>query len=140
MDHLAILKKELRLLNKILMGEKTIESRWYKTKKTPFNRIQEGDQLYFKESGDLVTAKAIVQKVVQFENLTETKIFTLLQKYEKQLGVKADEYFNTVKDKKYGILMFLIDVEKIIPFQVDKKGFGTQSSWITVDSISIIKK
>lgn len=140
MDHLAILKKDLHLLPKIIEGEKTIESRWYKAKKTPFNRIKEGDIVYFKESGDLVKAKVSVQKVIQYDDLTETKIFDLLQKYEKELSIIADEYINNVKDKKYGVLIFLDKVEQIKPFQIDKTGYGNQASWITVKDIQNIKK
>lgn len=140
MDHLAILKKQLHLLHKILAGEKIIESRWYKTKKIPFNRIKEGDTVYFKESGGHVSVKAIVQKVIQYEDLTETKIHNILHIYEKELGIKANEYINNVKDKKYGILIFLENVEELTPFKIDKKGFGSQSSWITVETIAEIQR
>ncbi|MBI1972386.1 ASCH domain-containing protein, partial [Candidatus Woesearchaeota archaeon] len=44
MDHLAILKK--KWLEKILSGEKTIESRWYKQKITPYQKIAKGDTAY----------------------------------------------------------------------------------------------
>ena len=55
MEHLAILSKHSRLLAKILSREKTIESRWYKFKKTPYKNIAIGDTIYFKESGEPVT-------------------------------------------------------------------------------------
>lgn len=140
MDHLAILRKDLHLLPKIIEGEKIIESRWYKTKKTPYNRIKEGDEVYFKESGELIKAKAHVQKVIQYADLTETKIFDLLRKYEKELSITADEYIKNVKDKKYGMLIFLDKVEQVNPFQIDKTGYGNQASWITVKNIQDIKK
>ncbi len=140
MDHLAILKKDFDLLHKIITGEKTIESRWYKTKKVPFNRIKEGDIVYFKESGEPVKAKAYVQKVIQYDDLTDAKIFDLLRKYEKELSIIADEYIKNVRNKKYGILIFLDKVERINPFKIDKTGYGNQVSWITVKDIQNIKK
>lgn len=42
MDHVAILRKDWKLLPKILSGEKTIESRWYQTKRGSYNKIKEG--------------------------------------------------------------------------------------------------
>ena len=77
MDHIAILSKKLHLLNKILHREKTIESRWYKTKKKPFNTITEGDSIYFKESSEPITIKATVKRVILFEELTEQKIWCI---------------------------------------------------------------
>ena len=140
MDHLAILNKQLQLLPKILSGEKIIESRWYKTRRAPFNKIKKGDIVYFKDSGALVTLKSSVKKVIQFDNLTEQRIYDLLHEYEKDLGINADDYFNSIKNKKFGILIYLDNVEKISPFQIDKKGFGTQSSWITLDNIKKLQK
>ena len=58
MDHLAILAKKRNLLPKIISGEKTIESRWYKFKKTPYNNISIGDTVYFKDSGEPANVKA----------------------------------------------------------------------------------
>ena len=140
MDHVAILHKKLHLLSKILNGEKTIESRWYKTKKKPFNSISEGDTIYFKESEEPLTIKATVKRVIQFENLTEQKIYDLMHTYEKELSINAEEYYSLIKNKKYGLLIYLDNVTKINPFQIDKKGFGMQAAWISVANIEQIKK
>jgi len=42
MDHVAIMKRSWGLIPKILSGEKTIESRWYKKRIPPWNRISKG--------------------------------------------------------------------------------------------------
>ncbi|MEI7477466.1 MAG: hypothetical protein WCJ81_02865 [bacterium] len=39
MDHVAIMKKSRKLIPKIVSGEKTIESRWYQTKRAPWNTV-----------------------------------------------------------------------------------------------------
>ena len=54
MDHVAIMNKSWGLIPKILSGSKTIESRWYKTKRTPWDKIAKGDTVYFKNSGEQV--------------------------------------------------------------------------------------
>lgn len=139
MDHLAILRKNLHLLPRILHGEKTIESRWYKTRRKPFNVIKQGDTIYFKESGDSVSLKSTVKNVIQYENLTEHAIYDLLHVYEKELCIDADNYYNNIKDRRYGILIFLENVETIDPFQIDKTGYGYQSAWICIENISKIR-
>ena len=53
--HVAIMKKSWGLVEKILAGEKTVESRWYKSKCVPWDRIKPKDIIYFKDvyhSGD----------------------------------------------------------------------------------------
>jgi hypothetical protein len=83
MDHLAILDKKRKLLPKIISGEKTIESRWYKTRRTPYNKIEVGDIVYFKDSGEPVRVRATVGKVLFFSDLTESKIRDILKDYAK---------------------------------------------------------
>lgn len=139
MEHLAILAKQGKFLDKILSGEKSIESRWYKFKKTPYENIAIGDTIYFKESGEAITAKANVSKVLFFDQLNEEKITKLLQEYGSRLGVSLS-YAEKVKDKNFCTLIFLEQVERIEPFEVNKKGFGLMAAWITVDKIENIKR
>jgi|SRR3989344_5929949 len=138
MEHVAILSKQSKLLAKILSGEKTIESRWYKFKKTPYENIAVGDTIYFKESGEPVTARARVSKVLFFDGLDECKIKNILKEYGARIGVSMS-YAEKVKDKNFCTLMFLEKVERIEPFEINKKGFGLMAAWITVDKIEKIK-
>jgi len=39
MDHVAIMNKKWKLIDSIIVGQKTIESRWYKFKRDPWNEI-----------------------------------------------------------------------------------------------------
>jgi len=137
------MRKAWGLTDKILHGEKTAESRWYKNKYQPWNRITAGDAIYFKDSGGPVRAKARVTRVLQFENLTPEKTKEILRKYgHKDLGLdekipkEIKDYF---QDKKYCLLIFFDQVLKIRPFRINKAGFGTQSSWLIVDDIEKIK-
>lgn len=143
MDHVAILKKSWGLLDKILSGEKTIESRWYKTKHTPWNRIKAGDTVYFQNSGDPVSIKAKVTKVIQIANLTPAKTKQILAKYAKtDLGTKhmMPQVRKYAAGKKYCILIFFDNVEKIKPFRINKAGFGTLSAWLSLPDINRIKE
>lgn len=138
MDHLAILAKKRNLLSKIISGEKTIESRWYKFRKPPFNCISAGDSVYFKDSGEPVTAKATVQKVLFYDNLDKTIFNNIISDYGKQICI-SDSFWDNVKDKRFVTLIFLENVQKIAPFDVDKTGFGMMAAWITIDNIGKIK-
>lgn len=142
MEHVAIMKKSWGLLPKILSGEKKIESRWYLTKHAPWGRIQAGDIVYFKNSGEPVTLKATVNRVLQFENLTPAKIHEILRTYGKEDGIERGEtkkFFDLSKSKKYCILTFLSNVQKVPPFNINKSGFGAMSAWITVSSLRLFR-
>lgn len=138
MEHLAILSKQKKLLAKIISGEKTIESRWYVSKKAPFGLISEGDTIYFKESGEQVTAKAKAKRILCYEGLNPEKIRGLLIEYGSQIGVGVS-YLENIRDKKFCILIFLDDVGEIEPFKVDKRGYGMMCAWISIDSVDKLK-
>lgn len=140
MDHAAIMKKSWGLIPKILSGEKTIESRWYQTKRVPWGKISPGDTVYFKNSSEPVTVSAKVSKVEQFEIMNLLEIKTILQKYGKGIQLINAEPETWPKLPRYCILIFLEDACKIQPFNIDKTGFGVPTAWITVNNIEAIKK
>lgn len=142
MEHLATMRKSWGLLPKILNGEKTIESRWYKNKYTPWDRIQKEDVVYFKNSGEPVSAMAIVADVLQFSNLNPEKVKNILAEYGSRDGIPESEiskYYEMFRNKNYCLLVFLKNPESIKQFDVNKKGFGAMSAWITIDDINKIK-
>ncbi|MFH0986943.1 MAG: hypothetical protein V1911_02730 [Candidatus Micrarchaeota archaeon] len=143
MDHLAIMRKSWGLIGKILTAEKTIESRWYKFKRDPWNKIKQGDTVYFKDSGEPVTIKAGVSEVIQRQNLTSEKVRQILEEFRERVGIEEkdlENYCQLFKDKKYCILVFLKNPEKVEPFHVSKKGYGLMSAWITIDDINKLRK
>ena len=141
MHHIAITKKEWHLIEKILSGEKTIESRWYKTKHILWDRIKAGDNIYFKNTGEPVSIKAKVSKVLQIEVSSEKQKREILAKYQKSLGVKEvmPAIGDYIKGKRYCLLVFFENPKKIKPFEINKKGFGLMSARITVDNINKVK-
>ena len=140
MDHVAILDKKRKLLAKIISGEKTIESRWYKAKVTPWDRIKKGEIIYFKESGDPVSVRAKVAEVMQFY-LPQTNVSELLQKYGKEICFTEPDFSKKVEwcsERKYCILIRLKEVQQIEPFDIDKTGFGMMAAWMTLPDIHTI--
>lgn len=142
MQHIAILSKKRKLLDKIISGEKIIESRWYKSKISPWNKIKSGEVVYFKDSGDPVKVKAEVDKVIFFEDLDLAKAKEIVNEYGDQIALskdRDDKFWEYFKNRKYCILIFLKNVQEIEPFNINKKGFGLMSAWICVDDVDRIK-
>lgn len=143
MEHVAIMRKSWGLTQKILTGQKKIESRWYKVKYPPWDRIKPGETVYFKDSGEHVTIKTDVDRVIQFSDLTPEKVKEILYEYGKADGLGIDDipkFFEMFKDKKYCVLIFLRNPQKVEPFEIDKTGFGAMASWLIVGDVSKIKK
>jgi len=143
MDHLAVMRKSWGLIPRILNKEKIAESRWYKSKIAPWNKIEVNHNIYFKNTGEPVTVRAKVTEVMQHKISNNKMALKILEKYaRKDLGIKKipSEILNYIKDKKYAVIIFFDKVEKIKPFNIDKTGFGTMTAWITVDNIKKIKK
>ena len=135
------MRKSWGLTEKVLTGEKNIESRWYRVRYAPWGRIKKGDAVYFKDSGEPVRLKARVQKVLQFQDLTPARVKKLLQKYGRDDGIEEKDipaFFERFKDKKYCVLVFLAHAKKVLPFHINKSGFGAMASWVIVGDIKSI--
>ena len=143
MDHVAIMKKSWGMLPRILAGGKKIESRWYKNKAAPWGKIQTGEKIYFKNTGEPVSVAARVGRILSFENLTPEKVKEILEKYGRDDGIekeKLQDYVNLFKDKKYCLLVFLERPSRIPPFEIDKTGFGAMAAWLSVKDVNKIRK
>jgi ASC-1-like (ASCH) protein len=140
MEHLAFLNKKLKFLEEILNGHKKIESRWYQTRRMPWGKIKAGEKLYFKETGDAVKALAKISKVLEFDNLNESKVKEIVAKYGERICISQSDYKKWWNPKiKYCILIFIDKVKTIQPFNIDKAGFGNMTAWIGVEDIAKIK-
>ncbi len=140
MHHVAIMNPPY-LIDRILSGEKTVETRWYKTRRCPWGRIGKGDIIWFKESGGCVRAKAFVSKVEEVE-LGGVDVEKLVRKYAprgKAFFRSPEKTSEMARKKKYAIFIHLEKPEDVEPFQIRKDGFGTGAAWICVDDIDEIR-
>ncbi|MFA6995461.1 MAG: ASCH domain-containing protein [Patescibacteria group bacterium] len=140
MHHVAIMNKSWKLIPKVLSGEKTVESRWYQTRRTPWDKIATGDTIFFKNSSEAVTAEARVLSVKQFEvkNIVDAK--DIIEKYGQEICLVDDNPAKWRKLPKYCILIWLVNPKSVEPpFLVNKKRFGSATAWITVDNIKKLK-
>ena len=143
MHHIAIMNPAWKLIPKILSGEKTIESRWYKHKVAPWNRVHAGDVVFFKNSGKPVTVTAEVRDVKQYSDLSPERVNEILKEYGTRDGINNADlpfYFDRFKNKRYCILVFLKNMNAVEQsFHVNKKGYGMQAAWMVVEDIEKIK-
>ncbi len=143
MDHVAIMKKSWGFTEKIFDGRKSIESRWYDSKKAPWDAIKKGETVYFKNSGEAVSLKARVKKLIQFDNLNPVQARQILDEHGGSIGIEKKDmpvFLKIFRQKKYCVLIFLEKPEKILPFAINKKGFGAMAAWISVTSIDEIRQ
>lgn len=140
MKHIAIMKKSWDLIPKILSGQKTIESRWYKTRRAPWNKARPDDIIFFKNVGEAVVAQATVSHVFQFEIKNISDVIAILRSYGKEICLVNNDPYTWEKLPRYGVLIRLKNPGIVqSPFHINKHGFGNNTAWITTDSISKIK-
>lgn len=142
MHHLAIMNPAWNFIPEILTRQKTIESRWYLTRRAPSGKITIGDHIFFKDSGKPVTAMAKVSQVIECANLTPVIAEQILKQYGHDIGFTPkilQEIKPQLLRKKYCMLIFLSNAHSVEPFNINKKGFGQNSAWISVKDIDQIK-
>ena len=139
MDHVAIMTPSWKLIPKILSGEKLIESRWYQTRRTPWNKVAIGDRVFFKDSGKPITARAIVSRIWQFEIGTAKDAEKIVAEFGQRICIINPDVKTWGKTPKYCVLIELKDPKPIPPLAINKKGFGAGVAWITVNSIDTIR-
>ena len=116
--HLAILKKQY--LDLILHGKKSIESRFTKTRRAPFGRIDPGDKIFFKVSSGPVLATANVRKVLSFDKLCPSRIAEIKQQYNSCVCAQG-QFWASIQDCRFGVLIWVKDIKPIPPVSIDKK-------------------
>ncbi len=118
--HLAIFKG--RAGEDILLGKKTIESRFSQVKNPPFGMIGSGDLVYIKPSGKDIIGQFRVKKVIFFDGLNLSDLSDLKSRYGKKLAV-SEEYWQKVANARFGTLIFIGDSSRFItsPVKPSKK-------------------
>lgn len=126
--HLAIFTEEL--MEKLIDGEKKLESRFSNNFISPHGQVKKGDLIAVKKSGGPVTAVFIAGEVMSFQNLNNAKINELKKKYTERLGLSIKDEFWTLKaESRYATLINVDKVKKLNPFLVGKKD---RTAWVVI--------
>ena len=110
MIHIAVLMRPYVEL--ILSGEKTVECRLTKHARPPFNGVEPGDRIYFKESAGPWRLTAIIEQALFEPDLTPKRIREIRRDYNDVIRGDA-QYWQWKKDARYLTLIWLRDIEPI---------------------------
>ncbi len=130
MKHLAIFKG--RGAEKILSGQKSIESRFAKGRIAPYKVVSRGDLVYIKASGGDIIGQFRVKKVIFFDGLELLDFRDIRKQYG--IGLNLDQgYWKGKESCKYGTLIFIGDSSRFItsPVKIPKKDLR---GWVVLDS------
>lgn len=127
--YLAVFKKEKAEL--ILLGKKSLEIRFSKSKIAPFGVISSGDLVYIKPSGEDIIGQFRVKKVIFFDGLRKEDILDFKKSYTNRLAVD-ENYWVGKETYKFASLIFIGDCNRFItsPIKSPKKRL---SSWLKLD-------
>jgi len=141
MHHVAIMNPKLGLIEKILSGEKTIESRWLKNRSAPWLKVFAGDMIYFKDSGRPVRAVAEVEKVEYIDDLNLEKVKEIVEDLGGPgfINLQNTNYRTWALGKRYCVLIWVKNPQQVPGFDISKKGFGSGTAWLSVENIGLIK-
>jgi len=127
--HLAILREPY--LSRILMGVKTIESRFLRVRTAPYGRVAVDDRLLLKRSGGPITATARVAKVAFYDNLTPARVAALIDQHAAGLCLD-DDVLDRAQRSRYAVLIWLSDVTPIEhPPLLNKRD---RRAWVVLES------
>jgi hypothetical protein len=127
--HLAILREPY--LSRILMGVKTIESRFLRMRTAPYGRVAVDDRLLLKRSGGPIAATARVAKVALYDNLTPARVAALIDQYAAGLCLD-DDVLDRAQRSRYAVLIWLSDVTPIEhPPLLNKRD---RRAWVVLES------
>lgn len=131
--HLAIMHRPV--LEAILSGSKTIESRFSKHRISPFGQINTGDLVYMKASGGDVIGQFRVKKVYSFEGLNKEDVGQIFSQFGKQINsgdLKIDkDYQKTKADSRFATLIFITQAERFITSPIRFKK-SDQRGWVVL--------
>lgn len=132
--HLAIMSRSV--IEAILSGHKTIETRFSKHKIAPFGMVSVDDLVFIKPPGEDIIGQFRVKKVFNFEGLTEKDIENIFNEYKERIGwgkmEEEERYFEDKKNSLFGTLIFIGESERLItsPIKFKKRD---QRGWVVLE-------
>jgi ASC-1-like (ASCH) protein len=135
MDHIVELRRDQ--ITMILRGQKSIEPKFMKEDKPPYNAVSEDDTIYFQLKDGYAVAKANVSKVENFDNLTPDKVVSLIEENKEAL-CPNERLVEKACKSSYGTFVWLNQLQEIRPFRVKKKQ-DEDTNWMIVEDVNKIR-
>lgn len=117
-------------LQLVLSGEKTVECRLTMQARAPFDAIEPGERIYFKQSAGPYRGTAIAEEVLFERDLTPKRVRALQRDYN-DLIVGDDAYWRLKRDSIFATLIWLKDVLEIDTGPAIRPLQGV--AWLTLD-------
>lgn len=125
-------KKDEKILNKILVGTKTMIVRGAAGRKIPHSRVFTGETIYFMEKGSSkITASATVKNVQNYVKLSDEEITKVLEENQPKLNLSEKQQARW--HKKCLCLVEFSDVKEIEPLDFDHQ--GNMDDWLIIEKI-----
>jgi hypothetical protein len=140
MDHIVYVDADVKELEKIILGARTMIIRGTVKMKMPYGGVSPGDTLYFvRDTGrDLIRAQATVKNVLNTDRLTRKAASELLRAYQDQLRLTKKEAKRWT-GKRYLVLITVEDVTPVVPFVIDRSNYAGANGWLPIGDILKVK-
>lgn len=132
--HLAIFSPNV--INAIISGKKTIDSRFSKNRIAPFLQVEAGDLVYVKAPGEDINAQFRVKKVLYFEAFEKEDFDQIVAMYWSKIGWNDEKDETRFKKEKkegsrYATLIWMDEVEQFIvpPVRIRK---SDNRAWVVL--------
>lgn len=123
--HLAIMTG--RFLQMVIDGTKTVESRFYQQRRTPYCIAQPRDVVVFRQSGQQVHVAAILGETT-YLSIPETSLDSIRKTWASRIGCNTDEFWSS-KEKARWVSLLSLDFVFLIPPQKLLK--RDRQAWVT---------
>jgi ASC-1-like (ASCH) protein len=133
--HVAVLIQPY--LDLILQGKKTVESRLTMQARDPFDNIECGERIYFKQSSGPFRAMAIADHVLFEQDLTPMRIKAIQREYN-HLICGEDSFWNWKRNSRYCTLIWLREVQPTDLGPAIRPLQGV--AWLTLDEDPAIRR
>jgi hypothetical protein len=139
MDHLVCLEADAKELENLINRKKSMILRGADVIKVPHSSVEEGDVLYLINSSfeQEVTARGVVTCVVNSGKLSLEESYEMIIRNQDRLQL-PDLQFERIAGKRYLIMISLDNIERIVPFRVDKSLFAGFDDWLPVGDINTV--
>lgn len=128
-QHVAIVHPWV--IDALLDGRKTIESRFSRDKRPPFGRLERGQWIYFRAIGGGYAARARVARVQCLENLTPSQITDLRAEHGRAIGGDG-AYWDSVRSARCVTLAHLERCEAVEQGPALDRQRGDRRAWFVL--------
>ncbi len=128
-EHVAIVHPWV--IDALLAGEKTIESRFSRDKRPPFGRIEKGHRVYFRAAGGGYAARARVARVQCLEGLTPKHVAEIEAERRDDIG-GDDAYWSSVREARCVTLVHLAGCEAVGDGPSLERQRGDRRAWFVL--------